>query len=122
MNVLRVQNVRYLRLTSQSKNPHVRATRQFEAVHSDVCGPFPQTLHGSKYAISFMDDLSTRQLFLSTVVQPCNVTGLTLRLDNGGSFFAILLARKKFLHSNLLKAFVLLIKKWYSRALLANNF
>ena len=41
-----------------SKNPQVRATRKFELVHSDVCAPFPESLHGNKYAISFIDDFS----------------------------------------------------------------
>ena len=41
-----------------SKNPHVRATRKFSLVHSDVCGPFLESFHGNKYAISFIYDFS----------------------------------------------------------------
>ena len=41
-----------------SKNPQVRTTRVFELVNSDACGPFPESLHGNKYATSFFDDFS----------------------------------------------------------------
>ena len=69
-------------------------------VYSYVCGPFRESLHGNKYAISFIDDFSSYatvyfmdskadslvklQVFLNTVVQPSYVTGFTLRSDNGG--------------------------------------
>ena len=45
ISVLRVQNVRYLRLTYPKT---LKATRKLELVHSDVCGPFPESLHGNK--------------------------------------------------------------------------
>ena len=41
-----------------SENPQKRATQKFELVQSDLCGPFPESLHGNKYAISFFDDFS----------------------------------------------------------------
>ena len=41
-----------------SENPQNRATRKFELVHSDVFGPFPESSHGNKYAISLIDDFS----------------------------------------------------------------
>ena len=41
-----------------SKNPHVRATRKIELVHSEVWGPFAESLHVNKYAISFIDEFS----------------------------------------------------------------
>ena len=82
------------------KNLQIRATRKFELVQSDVCGPFPESLHGNKYAISFIDDFSRQasvcfmaskgdslaklQLFLITVIQSYNVTGFTLSSDNVG--------------------------------------
>ena len=83
-----------------SKKPQVRATRKFELVDSDFCGQLLESLHGNKYAISFIDDFSRYaavyfmssksdwiaklQFFLYTVVQPCNLIGFTLRSDNGG--------------------------------------
>ena len=41
-----------------SKHVQVRATQKFELVHSDVCGPFPESLHGNKYEILFIDNFS----------------------------------------------------------------
>ena len=41
-----------------SKNPQVRAIRKFQLVHRDLCGPFPESLHGNIYAVSFIDDFS----------------------------------------------------------------
>ena len=34
------------------------------------------------------DSLAKRQFFLNTVVQPSNLTGFKLRLDNGGEYIS----------------------------------
>ena len=111
-----------------SNNPQVRTTRVFELVNSDACGPFPESLHGNKYATSFFDDfsryalvfsmaskgdsLAKLQVSLNTVVQSCNITEFTLRSDNGGGKFYPnfkIFARITALHSNL-QVLILLIK------------
>lgn len=43
------------RIPKQATN---RATRPLELVHSDLCGPFPASLTGSRYFITFTDDYS----------------------------------------------------------------
>ena len=39
-----------------SKIPRERATTKLELVHSDISGPHGSSLHGNRYAISFIDD------------------------------------------------------------------
>lgn len=43
------------RIPKQATN---RATRPLELIHSDLCGPFPASLTGSRYFITFTDDFS----------------------------------------------------------------
>lgn len=95
-----------------SKGSATRATRPFEVVHSDVCGPMSvDSLGGSKYFITFIDDYSrythvyfikhkheVMDKFKEFVNFTTNVTGKqmktlvtenlvkTLRSDNGGEY------------------------------------
>ena len=124
-----------------SKTPQVRATQKFQLVHRDVCGPLPESLHGNKYAISFIDDfsryatvyfvaskgdsLAKLSFFLNPVVQPCYVTGFTLRSDNGGEYISRKF--KNFCKNNSIDCTVIhkslfSSSKWYSRALLVIGF
>ena len=110
-----------------SKNPQVMAKRKFELVNSDICGPLPESLHGNKYAICFIDDfsryatgyfraskgnlLAKLQIFPNTLVQPCNVTIFTLKSDNGENIFHAnfkIFAQLVALYSDLLVPFLLI--------------
>ena len=90
---------------------HIRATRPFQLVHTDVMGPFPvPSRTGSRYVVTFVDDFSkhiwvefmqfksevfgkTREFFLKHTTSNCKVDGVVwgcdlkqLRSDNGGEY------------------------------------
>ena len=82
----------------------IKSTRKLQLVHSDVCGPMPESIGGRKYFVIFVDDYShcTAVYFLkqkSEVMQKfkefeaaatneCGQRIGTLRTDNGGEYLS----------------------------------
>ena len=63
-----------------SKHLQVSATQKYELVHSDICRPFPESLHGNKYAILFIDDFSRYATVFSKVSEGNSLAKLQFRL------------------------------------------
>lgn len=89
--------------TAYPRGVSTRATKAFEIIHSDVCGPMSvNSVGGSRYFVTFIDDYSsyTRVYFIKHkdevlekfkefVNLTANITGKqvkTLRSDNGGEY------------------------------------
>lgn len=86
------------------KSTTTRATRKLEIVHSDLCGPFPPSNNGARYALTFTDDLTREtfayflkqksetfkmfQIFKSMAENQVKEKITTLRTDNGGEFIS----------------------------------
>ena len=82
----------------------IRSTRRLELVHSDVCGPLPESIGRSKYFVTFIDDYSRAcsvyfmhqksevfQRFKEFEALVTNEVGGTigvLRSDNGGEYIS----------------------------------